>query len=698
MSVASSVEKQRKRALEDLRRGLGRRDAELASTGLLALDRTAREPHLHAAAALVSAEIADARAHGAWSRLVPWAKRVELEPRLATALGEAAANELRWALVWGCAFSGEWVRAERLWREIGAGSASLAFAMESWIAAKGQPSPPPPLAARFAAPAPDARLGVESIAPRSRVAELPRPSNPQDAEAAAIGARGALGPEGFEAWAIRTMSEADVPTACAVGEVASALALRDTLVRLETGARDPLAPLTLVARSAEGRFVEGARSLVALRLALRGIRDAAAPRASPGVLVSLVRGCMRDASLAPVVCDALATLAADPNLRADASEPVIAALGAAVECLPDAVLGAAGDASERGPGSASRAGAEGAPVLTEAARAQRTAGAALWAAGAVLASRRRERGHRRSAVLPSWLDAKAESMIGDGQDVAAWLSRADVRSRRALLDFVSWSAPAQAAARVIVAAANLQDERVRADVGKCAEALVGRLTSRYCASCGFAHEAENPTYDELSDAGKGVWLRIEDAVVGLSPWGLRLALQRAPSPAARKSALDGFAAHAKSGSDWIDAIAAAREHRLRKAPRLLLEQFVARFHSDAQELSSAFTAACRDIPRVDILVPLARALVTAADAASGSMPPHAAEATELARRLLVRLERAGARTESGPPRRRRKTSSPAQSAAPPESTGESRRPRAGARDARGAGTQLELKGVARGDD
>jgi hypothetical protein len=604
-------DKKQKRAAEDLRRGLSRSDAELACSGLLALEPADRTPHLMTVAALVGAEAARARSRREWNRLVPWAKRLEAEPRLVTTLGEPAGHELRWALLWGCAFSGEWARAERFWHELApsaGASEPLTAALSAWIAARGAPRSVAciePLA-----PGLDSRLGIDAIVPRAAPNEIPAPVDAQDAEGAVIHARARLGFDAFERWVTVTLDAVPLAIARVVAEVAAAISVRDALVRLETGASDALAPLSLLAVCAPVCAERGGVSrhlLAGFRLAAHDVRDPRTGRPQGLALASIVRACLRDPALAPLVRDALVVLAGAVEKRPEASESVLGALAVVAEHAPSA---------------------------------------ALWAAGAALLGARRARGDRRSRP-PTWLDARAEAMIGDGRQLAAWLRTADEHARRTVLAFLAWRAPVRAAVTALLAAASLDDERLRGAVGTCAEELLSRLSTRYCAECGCEHEIDEPSWDDLSPAARQAWSQLEDDMLAHSPGCLRLALDRAPDAAARNDVLDRCAMRARSVRDWLVAIAAAYEHRLRKAPRRLLQSLITRYAADPSELASAFEAAVREVPRGDVLEPLARALVSCVDAWQGSLPPHAAASAERARRMLSRSERRGRAPRSG---------------------------------------------------
>jgi hypothetical protein len=592
-------DKKQKRAAEDLRRGLSRSDAELACSGLLALEPANRTPHLTAVAALIGAEAARARGRREWNRLVPWAKRLEAEPRLVTALGEPAAHELRWALLWGCAFSGEWARAERFWHELATSagaSAPLTGALSAWIAARGAPSSVACIEPLLAGP--DSPLGFDAVVPRAAPSDVPAPIDAKDAEGAVIHARARLGFEAFERW-VTVRLDADPPAiAQVVAEVAAAISVRDALVRLEIGASDALAPLTLLPVCAERGGVS-AHLLAGFRLAALDVRDRPTGRPQGPLLALLVRACLRDPALKPLVADALVVLAGAVEKRPEASESVLGALAVVAEHAPNP---------------------------------------ALWAAGGALLGARRAHGDRRSRAL-TWLETRAEAMIGDGRPLAAWLRIADDRARRGLLDFLAWRAPAGAVVTALLAAAPLDDERVRAAVGRCAEELLARLSTRYCAKCDCEHEIDEASWDELSPAARQAWMRLEDDLLSHSPGCLRLALERAPDAAARNDVLDRCATRARSAWDWLVAIAAAYEHRLRKAPRRLLESLITRYAADPSELASAFEAAVREVPRAAVLEPLARALVSCVDAWQGSLPSHAAVSAERARRLLSRTGR-----------------------------------------------------------
>lgn len=601
-------DKKRKRALDDLRRGLSRRDGELACAGLLALEPADRDPYLAEVASLLAAGAMQARGCGAWPRLVQWAKRIESEPRLLIAHDGAAADELRWALAWGCALSGEWTRAERFWSELAPAAASfnapLADVVTSWIATKGHLSSLPPLLLRFAPSELDPRLGIEPIGVR-RNADPPPPAGAQDAERAVVEARAVLGSNGFEPWVIRALGGADTETAAAVGEVAAALALRDALGRVEARRRDAMDPLSLVAACADRKLAAPSQLLLALRLALGRLRAAPLDRRSASVLSSLVRAGMRDESLAPLVRETLVALAADAERGVDPSaiDGAMTALGAAAESVP---------------------------------------GAAIWAAGVALAARHLRYGQKRLVASGSWLELGAETMVGDGRDLAVWLGAANARSRAAVFDFLARRAPAAAAQRAIVAVARLQDDRLRPALAECIDELLSRLSSRYCPDCQVVHEIRGDyEWADLSNAAQEVWIRIEDDVLAVDAACLRVALGRAQGSAPRRRVLDRYVARARSAADWVEAIVAARALRLRKAPRALVDGLIARYGADSSELASAFELARRTSGAM-VVVPLARALLKAIEASPTSPPPHAAAAAERASQLIARVDRRAA--------------------------------------------------------
>lgn len=596
--------KRSKQAREDIRRGLSRGNAELACGGLLALPPAERDGGLLATVgALAVSGIEHAQAQAQWSRLVPWAMRVEAEPRLLTLLDPTRSSAARWALMWGCALSGEWVRASTFWREIAPASATrratLADAVGAWIASRGA-SVPMPLAVTTLAPAvPDPRLGVEPIGPRAARDRAPAmPASPGEAEHAVVRARATLGAPALAAWVADALEHADAATARAVGEAASSIALRDALARAEDCVRDAGASLQVVALCAERGVAPAAHLLTALRVALRWLCDNRNTEARAGTLTAIVRGCMRDAAVAPVVRDALVGVARRPEAR-DAADVLLEALGAASEAAPSA---------------------------------------SLWATGAALAMRPGDRGRDRrarpEAQAALWLHKSAAPMTARPDDLVTWMREADPRARQGVMAFVVDHLSADAAGPLLTAMASARDERLRKDAARGVEDLLLRLSVRYCASCGFEHEPETLDREQLSPAA----LRVLDAV-GAGVWTLsvpllKVSLERVADGAARRTLLERFVDGLDSAENWLAAVVLARHFHLRKLPAELLDRLLARFAREPDELAAAYELAWNEIRDTGLALPIARALVDAATGAGGSLRDRTAAVVGEARRLL----------------------------------------------------------------
>jgi hypothetical protein len=632
----SRDDKRIKRAHEDLRRGLARRDGELACDGLLALPAPERGPgQLAAVAALCAPAIEQMQARGEWSRLVPWAKRLEVEPRLLTVLEPESSCAVRWALLWGCAQSGEWGRAARLWADLApeatARQPAIAQAVGAWIGSRGAPRPIPDAIAAFAPEAPDRlvtaapvgagrigsdargraadpRLGIEPIGPRTaREREPADPQSPQDAENATVRARAVLGSAGLAGWVARVFERVDADTARALGEAASSIALRDVLARMEERGSDRSASLDVVAACARRGVVPTAHLLTSIRIVVRWLREGVGAAPHPDAVCSIARGCMRDEAIAAIVRDALLGIAQQGTGKSVAADTLLAALGAVAEIAPSA---------------------------------------SLWATGAVFAMQRAERsdGHRprpsrRRAPSTAWLELQGEQIAAQADALVAWMRTADPRARFSVLAFAADRLPANAAGPLLVAVSTIDDERLRRDVARSVEDLLGRFSMRYCPSCGFDHEPELLSYRDLSPVARGLWDTIEGAVCDLSPALLNLALERATSAAARGTLIQRFAHRADAGGAWLEAIALARRFRLRKLPAELLERMLARFADEPGELAAAYQIAWNEVGRMDVLVPIAHALVHAVS--RSAVPPRARVAAVVARaQRLLDAERA----------------------------------------------------------
>jgi len=122
-----------------------------------------------------------------------WAKSIIVNDYIDHGLPIASEQKrvfaLKWMLLWGSGFAGDFNRAGRLWGELAkeseATAPDLVTAVASWIETKGRPSLPPNLVARFAAD--DAVLGIESIGPRAQRVETPE--HARDVEPALVQAR-----------------------------------------------------------------------------------------------------------------------------------------------------------------------------------------------------------------------------------------------------------------------------------------------------------------------------------------------------------------------------------------------------------------------------------------------------------------------------------------------------------------------------
>jgi hypothetical protein len=187
---------------------------------------------------------------------------------------------------------------------------------------------------------------------------------------------------------------------------------------------------------------------------------------------------------------------------------------------------------------------------------------------------------------------------------------------------------------VLVALSSTEDDRLRQDLATSVEALLGRLSARYCPSCGFDHEPDALSYRDLAPGARELWDTMEGAVCDLSAALLGVALERAASAASRAALIQRFADRADSASAWLEAIALARRFGLRKLPPQLLERMLARFAPEPSELAAAFTLAWKDVGRMNVLVPIARALVEAMRTSAVPASERVAAVAERAQRLL----------------------------------------------------------------
>lgn len=611
-SHGAQGDKRRKRAVEDLRRGLARGDVVLACEGLAALGDDAGDDAARRVVERLAAEVVRARTAGDWGRIARLGKPAEGVWRWLDRLGAERSADVRWALAWGCGLGGQWARARSFWSslepEARVGAPELARAVETWMATEGTPALSPELRARLAPAAPVVRSDVEPVG-RSASQPPPPPHGPDDLEPALVAARAALAWPDFEAWVAPLLRGPLADRAC---EAVGALALREMLVRLEQGQSLWAAPLGLLGRCAEA--LDHADALLALRLGLRAAMQGATTGTENAALRPLVRRLANDTAARDLVRDTLEGCAAD----ASTSRVGIEALATAAESLVQ---------------------------VWPTARVWSLAASLFWARHRA----ERRRGEARHAdvreEMPPFMIAALERVLtSDVEGLAAWLRAAPHPARAPVLALVGSRAAPNRSVDLVLALAPLacsgDDGSLLADLSDFVAALLAHASPIPCIECGVVHASDLVDWDALSADARGLWQRLEPAVLPLSIDMLDLALDaHRASTSAQRDVLERYVAAARSPQAWVDAIELAVERRLKRVPATLCEQLTRRFAGDAGALAAAYEAAEQASFAPGLLRAIGGALAAAIGASVASTPQVRAVGQRAARLLAAERRR-----------------------------------------------------------
>lgn len=363
----------RKRAGEDLDKALRRGDLDLALASLEKMRRDFPPGALERVAPALRRALLDAHRMSQWARLHALAVRTEGIPALLeTGAGACEAEAGRWALLWGCVRSRDFVRARALGRTLGpslAGPPAVARCLTEILDLEGNVSDDLlailPESLRRGT---DARLGHD--APPARAETPPAPTSPESAREAVLLAVHRLPPLGLADCLERWITEASPAVAEAIRTPAR-LAARWQILR---------------------RFRDGAPLGAAVRVLLAAVNRANRTREEVATLIEAIR-------LASTRSGAAPDLERDPD--------GLALLGRAL--LPEPTFGAAGarwlvsvtGAAAAGPGS---------DRLFERALQAHPADLALWA---LVCSHVVDPDDDRAPRPPSWLWQGLERLCAD---------------------------------------------------------------------------------------------------------------------------------------------------------------------------------------------------------------------------------------------------------------------------------------------
>lgn len=594
-------------AQEELEKGLSRRNAELAVSGLLRLAPELRAPGLNRVGALFREDVRGAHQRGDWARLGYWAARAEREPRL---LGESEGGEVdmtAWALMWGCARTKDFSRARWLRQRLSAAlpehAPELAAALDSYLETGGKPRPE--LVARLSCEEPaavDPRLGYEPLRPRRA---YPRPGTAEEVERSVLGCRA------LEPWPVFAATAGDW--------AASSSAVVARAIRLLAGKLAVLEQLTRAVAAQEARPPSPALLLAEV------IREERAPLELSGEALVSFRLVAAELTAAPLVseqqalayCTAAAAAAAYPEHR-----ELVAASLAGVRFTPETC----------------RAGLRLFEQLLSGC------GTAALVVKAVELSE--SSGDPRDA--PSWLQGAFQRSVESGE-LTQWLRGAAKRERIDFLTMVGQAMPPRQAERLFDRAWEVADDALRADLVELLESLIGRMQANWAL-----HELR-PAMPAVSDLDSLVaslldevnratslppevsklWQRVEARALPGCPRLLELSLTDARSPAQARQAIERCLGENARMEARLEAIGV-----LCKAGALALADEVAArllgdFREQPQALAEALVVASR-MPQTEPLLPsLARAF---RDALRTPAPNtrEIEQALEICRRLASR--------------------------------------------------------------
>lgn len=597
--------------LKNLEKGLARGNVELAVQALLALAADERTAHVDRVAPLFREEVERCRASGGWARLPYWGARAEREPRL---LDEPA----RWSLAWGCAQSGDFARAQRLFAPLAAGlrarCAPLADAVEAYLS--GSAGAPVLSSLCPAPPAPDARLGVE---PRRAERSWSPPRHPGEVEAVALRLRALESWPRFAAAISKWWAAAAPEVADQLRRVAGELAARELLLRLQAQASDLAEPATLLCAAAR----EGKAHPALARAAL----DAFCAVAS-----ALPEGPLTQGALVRPFCELAVAAARDPGQRPLVREAVLRAkfgpearsLGlrlveqlAELECAPPVVLkglrlfGLDADEGSRLP---------------------------AWLENAV--------GRLLEAQGPAVAAALESACPEDRRLALVGLARAPSRLLERLFEQTWDRAPADvrrdlcALVATFLEGLRLDEVVRRADLGSADEEMVDALVGLMMETA--AGERRVPT------AGRGLWAKVEARVAALDPELLALALANAGTAEAARGLARAYLEKNPDLSGRLEAMGAAVEGEKSWLADELVDQLRRELDGDGARLAAALIGAARIAAPRDVLLDLAADLRRAVR----QRPPPPSSELEAALDLAARLGKATRRPAKRPKKKR----------------------------------------------
>ncbi|HEY3352690.1 MAG TPA: DUF6109 family natural product biosynthesis protein [Polyangia bacterium] len=655
MGRESAAERQRRRAVDEVRRGVARRDVARTVDYLLTLPREARADLVAPVADLVRNEIAREHRAGRWARLTFLAARIEREPRLLeTGAGPPAVRDARWALLWAAINAREWDRARGHLEALELPPSPLARALAALVAARGAPEP----AAIAGVPLPAAAVSEAAIG-RSQVPVPPPPCTPEAVEARVLACYAGQAWSVFVATVEHWARAASPAVARPLLVLAAQLAARElwgaayrgeAAVFIARAARDAGAPAELQAEV-----------LLALRVAVAAL-PAEEPAAGPAArrYLAVAGAAASYAALRPVVVATLAGTLLDGDL-------FVPALAVSEELLRAAPSGAlwlkAVTMWALGPG-------EGEPAPAWLVRALE---ALLGQPGELLAPLRGLPPDRQEAALQAlafalplpllertldllWRgrDEPLGAVLGDVLDVLLARARAAAGGRRAERhDPRVRELLAEMAADMGLGGEIDLDEAMRSPMGRQLQAEAGALLD--------ADES-----DELPVAVLPVWRRFRDRAVPIHVRFLELALVNAPTAAEAEAALAAHLAAAREIEAWLRVLEAAALEGCPRATAAVEARLLAVHGADPAALARGLRAAGRLGAPDRLRQALAVALI---DAAAGAAPPLPAAVQEMlleARMLDPRRPRRRGRRAGGtapppaPPRRRRSRRPPVQ--------------------------------------
>ncbi|HKY40641.1 MAG TPA: DUF6109 family natural product biosynthesis protein [Polyangiaceae bacterium] len=621
-------DKQLKRELENLERGLRRGSAELVLTAIAELSGAALASKLaEPARALLASDLEAACRKRDIARLSSWVRALGRDSSLLERWG-AASDEQIWVLLWTSVKAQSYRQAEGLWGTLAdrvrADAPELAIAIEAIIRSRGSPDP---ALVPMLGPVDGDLLGIEPLRPRRSQAELTLPVEPAEAEARLLEARATASWSSFVASARHWLLSASPACAARLCAPLAELALLEWSEASQRGpAREQeVAGLVL---AADRRLAELAHSHPALvEPSIRERLDRAL-----SLLLRAAFSALLAAADQPVRGDWIPTTLARAQRLVSLKGAIATALSQLPSCQPLAPL---------------------APQLQELH--ERAATPALWARAALAldyaAERRVERGGIPSDSAWNWITAGLRRHLAVPRELLSALSTLAPRERTRLLDLLEAVLEPELGVQVVEALfqhADTQDRPLLLSLARSALAQAADLP--FCEECGVyhlsSHTGELHAFVTRSQRGLTLARRLSSLLLSHDEIFLQIALAYASSAKEQRQVLERYLAPGVPIDNYVDALEHAR--RLKLSPKPFLERLREAFAGQLSSLSRGFQLSLqRSGSRRSTSRELAELLLSAADQ---SAPEALSTATRRQLQLARRIARGSRKRSNQPPR------------------------------------------------